>query len=110
MRKTLTAAQPMRYGTRMLKAGEPFEADGPMSRTLLALGRAELHAKQAKAPKLDPLDHDKNGRKGGSPKPAGDDLAELRAEYQTAVGKRPFHGWDAATLRERISEAKRGDS
>ena len=33
-------------------------------------------------------------------------LAELRAEYQEAVGKRPFHGWDAETLMEKIIEAK----
>jgi hypothetical protein len=34
-----------------------------------------------------------------------DDLAELRAEYQTKFGKKPFHGWDAALLREKIAAA-----
>ncbi len=34
------------------------------------------------------------------------DLADLRDEYQQFVGKRPFHGWDAPTLREKIAEAK----
>lgn len=34
-----------------------------------------------------------------------DELAELRAEYQKAVGKRAYHGWDADTLREKIAEA-----
>jgi len=35
-----------------------------------------------------------------------DDLEQLRAEYQSAVGKKPYHGWDAAILREKIAEAK----
>jgi hypothetical protein len=35
-----------------------------------------------------------------------DDLAALRDEYQKALGKRPFHGWDAAALRAKIDEAK----
>ena len=34
-----------------------------------------------------------------------DDMAELRAEYQEAVGKKAYHGWDADTLREKIAEA-----
>ena len=36
---------------------------------------------------------------------AEDELAELRAQYQKAVGKRAYHGWDASTLREKIAEA-----
>lgn len=44
------------------------------------------------------------------PVPAADptdgDLAALRAEYQEAVGKRAFHGWDADTLREKIAEVR----
>lgn len=35
-----------------------------------------------------------------------DELAELRAEYQEAVGKRAYHGWDADALREKIAEAR----
>lgn len=35
-----------------------------------------------------------------------DELTGLRAEYQEAVGKRPYHGWDADTLREKITEAR----
>ena len=38
--------------------------------------------------------------------PGQDDaLSALRAEYQEVVGKRPYHGWDAGTLREKIAEA-----
>lgn len=38
-----------------------------------------------------------------------DELADLRAEYGEVVGKRPFMGWDAETLREKIAAAKAGD-
>lgn len=32
-----------------------------------------------------------------------DELVRLREDYHRAAGKRPFHGWDAATLREKIA-------
>lgn len=51
-----------------------------------------------------PFDHDGDGKAGGSAKPAGD-VAALRAEYQTLVGKRPFPGWGADVLREKIAAA-----
>ena len=38
--------------------------------------------------------------------PVQDDLTDLRAEYQEAVGKKAYHGWSADTLREKIAEAK----
>lgn len=42
--------------------------------------------------------------------PAADDLKAARAEYEAALDKKPFHGWDAATLRAKIAEAKASDS
>lgn len=41
-----------------------------------------------------------------SPAPTFDDLADARAEYESVLQKKPFHGWDVATLREKISAAK----
>jgi len=35
-----------------------------------------------------------------------EELKALREEYQDAVGKRPYHGWDAETLKTKIAEAK----
>lgn len=35
----------------------------------------------------------------------GDDLAKLRADYAEIVGKKPYHGWDAAELQAKIDEA-----
>lgn len=57
--------------------------------------------------RIDPFDHDGDGRAGGSAKPeSSGDIASLRAEYQAAFGKRPFPGWDAATLSEKIAAHK----
>lgn len=36
---------------------------------------------------------------------ASDDLATLRAEYEAALGKRPYHAWDADELRSRIANS-----
>jgi len=39
-----------------------------------------------------------------------DEMTALRAEYQRVVGKRPFHGWDASELREKMAEVISKDS
>jgi hypothetical protein len=59
---------------------------------------------------ISPLDHDEDGRKGGSRPGAGEDIAELRAAYQQAFGKRAFPGWGADVLREKIAEKAGGAS
>lgn len=52
------------------------------------------------------MDHDGIGGPGGSRKqPATVDIKALRAEYKAKIGKGPFNGWDAATLREKIDAA-----
>lgn len=69
------------YMTRALKSNEPRYA-----RILSKLGynRSDLTAEQ----------------------PDASDIAELRAEYQRIVGKRPFNGWDATELLAKINSAK----
>jgi hypothetical protein len=32
-----------------------------------------------------------------------DELRHLRAEYQATFGKKPFHGWDAETLLDKLT-------
>lgn len=82
----LIAKKSMTYATRRLMPGDPFVArTRGDARALIAIGKAEL--------------------------PEGDtdaktQIEELRAEYTKVVGKRPFHGWDAAALQEKIAEAK----
>lgn len=43
---------------------------------------------------------------GQAPSAPVEDLGALRAEYQRVVGKRPFNGWDAETLADKIKTAK----
>lgn len=35
-----------------------------------------------------------------------DELTKVREEYESVVGKKPFHGWDVKTLKEKIEESK----
>jgi len=84
----LIAAKPMRYKTRRLMPGDAFQADDRMGRILVKAKRARVDA--APAPAMPA---------------ASDDLAALRAQYQAKTGKRPFNGWDAVTLRQKIAAA-----
>jgi hypothetical protein len=56
------------------------------------------------------LDHDKDGKAGGSKAPDAaegkEDLAGLREHYKKVVGKKPFGGWDADELRRRLDAAE----
>jgi hypothetical protein len=72
------------YMTRALKSNDPRYA-----RVLSKLGynRSDMVAEKAVPAKQS-------------------SLAELRAEYQRIVGKRPFNGWDASELRAKITAAK----
>lgn len=100
------------YPKHLFRAGGPFglgdksysvagAADEDEEAALLARG---WHL--SKDGLWDKFDHDGDGKSGGSKKQEGGDLAALRAEYQDLAGKRPFNGWDEATLREKIAELK----
>lgn len=42
--------------------------------------------------------------KAAKPAPSGDDeTSALRAEYEAKAGKKPFMGWDADKLRDKIA-------
>ncbi|AYD00019.1 hypothetical protein [Neorhizobium sp. NCHU2750] len=88
------------YMTRALRS-----KDGRYAIALARLGYAEP-LKNA-TPTADPLDHDGDGRKGGSTAPEPDEaLTALRAEYQALAGKRAFSGWDAEALQAKITDMK----
>ena len=55
----------------------------------------------------DPLDHDGDGRKGGSKpaEPAGDVLQRLRDEYAELTGSKPHHLWKEMRLQSEIDKA-----
>lgn len=85
MKKTLIAQKPISYGTRRLKADDEFTAPRRDADLLVRIGRARYP----------------------DAKPAPEDeLTELRRQYEEVVGKRAYHGWNAAELRKRMSEAK----
>lgn len=71
------------YMDRALRAQDPRYA-----RILgkLGYGRRDMQARQAPDPE--------------------EELKALREQYQDVVGKRPYHGWDADTLKAKIAEAK----
>lgn len=102
--------RPLRYATRRLLPGDMFQANKPSDeRILLATKRVEVARAEVTLPPPPPsllaqLDHDGNGHPGGSKAPEQtDDLKALREEYEAKMGKRPFYGWDAATLREKMN-------
>lgn len=107
------AVKPTKYRTRRLLPGDVFEIDDSRDGRLwsrILLGRRHvvehreagsiapppqsLAAKIAPAPQSPP-----------PPAPKVDDVAALRAEYEKKFRRRPFMGWDADKLREKIAEA-----
>lgn len=101
----LIANRRMNYATRRLLPDDEFTVDSKLdARILVGLRKARL-APEKKIARRPQLDHDNNGHEGGSRTAAGDDLTPLRAEYFAKLGKRPFNGWDADTLREKIAAA-----
>jgi hypothetical protein len=97
----LMASKRMRYATRRLLPGDVFEASNRDARLLVALKKASVHYAPAYQP----------------PPPAAapavaheaDELKAARAEYEAAIGRKPFHGWGVEQLRAKIAEARAGD-
>jgi len=115
----------MTYNTRRLKAGDEFETSRRDGDLLVKLGKAQ-HVPNAlarsafvppKPPVVTPMPPVAQQPQTPAPAaivtpeseasestPSTDTLATVRAEYEAAVGKRAFHGWDEAELRRRIAE------
>jgi hypothetical protein len=79
----------LQYGTRMMRAS------GPTARALIALGRAREVGPRPTAA----------SRAACAPAASADDLPALRAAYLEKVGKKPFNGWDADTLKTKLAQA-----
>lgn len=64
------------------------------------------HLSKEEAWGLPQLDHDDNGKAGGSKSAKGDPekLKAARKEYERVMKKKPFNGWDEAELNRRIAE------
>jgi len=84
------------YWTKALKSRDPRFAQ-----VLSLLGyatrhmQADISAPAVTAPASEPTPEVE----------VGEDLADLRAQYQEVVGRKPYHGWGADELRKRINEA-----
>jgi len=83
-----------------------MDEPGEFTGDYLQLLKASLAVELFDAPsKSDPLDHDEDGKKGGSKSAEqSDELAKLRADYAEIVGKKPYHGWNAEELQAKIDE------
>lgn len=101
----MKASKPMTYLTRRLQPGDEFEAANSRDvRILEAIRKAQRIRAEADVPAPPPALASKIADSFGP----DEDLKAARAEYVAAVGRQPFHGWDAATLREKAAAAKQG--
>lgn len=97
--KDLIATSSFVYASRRLLPGQDFTTKTARdARVLIAIGKARQQRKQGRiaAPPADLVEKIAS---------SGDETSALRKEYEEVVGKRPYMGWDADTLRARISEA-----
>lgn len=119
----MIATKKLKYGTRRLTAGDPFEARHDRdARLLIAIGKARYATRTmvavdepvAPPPSFDSLQMvGERGPdlvdlpRGSSVKPAevseSDERPALRAEYEAKFGKKPFGGWSAEVLREKLA-------
>lgn len=84
--RDLIATRPLTYATRRLQAGDTFTPRSAKdAKVLIALRKAKAAGQD-------------------QPGDGEDDLTALRARYASVFGKRPFMGWDADKLREKIAE------
>jgi len=85
---TYITTRNMTYDTRRLKAGDEFRTNARDGDLLVRLGRAKVVPESL----------------AQQSKPVADPLVIARADYEAALGKRAFHGWDEAELRRKIAE------
>ena len=53
---------------------------------------------------LERLGYRRSDMQAAEPVEPADEMAELRAEYERVLGKRPFYGWPADVLRQKIAD------
>lgn len=129
----LIATKPFTYATRRLKAGDAFEPRNRSDRRLLLAMRRAKRDDGDEDPKPRHRGASKGKHSGPStppvpspapapaptpsttptptptppptPTPAVDERVALRQQYLAKTGKKPFAGWDADTLRQKIAAA-----
>jgi hypothetical protein len=102
MKLPMTATKAFAYAGRRLSAGDEFEAPRQDARALAAVGRASYRTADIPAAPVQKMPEPPPGPEGDN------DLPALRKEYEAVFGKRPFHGWGAETLVEKIIAKRAG--
>jgi hypothetical protein len=91
-----SAMKSQSYMTRAMRARDP--------RFAIILGK--LGYERGDVTAVQPQDNWNASAKATPMAKVDDPLPDLRKQYQEIVGKRPFHGWDADVLKDKIAEAK----
>lgn len=93
------------YGQLREAGGEPFEVTDGLKASWFEEVEPEVAA-AAEAAKA-PLDHDGDGKMGGSVAPEKTPLLkQLRKQFRDLFGKKPFSSWGEAELQAKLAEAK----
>lgn len=123
----MIATKGLKYGTRRLIAGDAFEARHERdARLLIGIGKARYATRDAvafNAPKPAPVapvavpatavasdDPVDTATAPLAEAAESDERPALRDEYEVKLGKKPFPGWSAETLREKIAAADADDA
>jgi hypothetical protein len=97
----LKAIRPLTYATRRLVPGDVFEVPERHGKILLATRKTKLVREPAAVAPPPPAVAEKIVQQTSE-----DELKLAREKYETVIGRRPYYGWDAETLRSKISEAQ----
>jgi hypothetical protein len=99
----LRALRPMSYpyNTRQMRAGEIFSAPKRDARILVATRGARVVRDEVEIQPPDPKLEDRIIDRF-----APETIKALRAEYESIFHKRPFMGWTADTLQEKIAASR----
>lgn len=99
----MIAVKPLKYRTRHMEPGTHFRVKNEKeAKVLLHLKKAERAHNENRKVALD----DARAEVGLPPISAdSDDIKVWRERYEEALGKRPFNGWDIATLKQKIAGA-----
>lgn len=101
----IVAQRSMRYGTRMLRAGDVFEAKDRDARLLVAIGRAKPVEVVIAATVIEPPTEEERAKiRAIAPSPTLADA--LRAEYRDRTGKDADGRWGVLRLTEEVSKLR----
>lgn len=93
----MIARKAMPYKTRRLLPGDPFTTSRQDARALNAIGKARYATRDMVA------DDERPARAPAPARAPTDERPALRAAYETKFGKKPFGGWSAEVLREKLT-------